>query len=393
MTIRKRKICVVTGSRAEYGLMYWLLKEMLSDDSLELKIIVTGSHLSHEFGLTYKEIESDGFLIDYKVEMLLSDDSEAGIAKSIGLGVIGFSDAYKALQPDIIVVLGDRYEILAAVQAALIFRIPVGHIHGGESCEALIDDSIRHAITKMSHLHFTAAEFYRKRVIQMGENPDRVFCFGGPGLDHIYRTKLLSDKEIRNELGLGLNNIIFIVTYHAITLSKSSPMEAYKKLFSALDSFPGVSIVFTCSNADTDGRVIFDLLENYCNSRGNCHLFESLGYLRYMSLVKSATVVIGNSSSGLIEVPFLKVATVNIGDRQQGRLRASSVLDCSEEANAIISAIKMALSRDFQESLEYTKTEYVWEDAAKNTKEVIAKFPLENILYKKFYNLKQEEFV
>jgi UDP-N-acetylglucosamine 2-epimerase (non-hydrolysing)/GDP/UDP-N,N'-diacetylbacillosamine 2-epimerase (hydrolysing) len=384
----KRKICVITGTRADYGLLYGLMKEIQTDTDLQLQLIVTGMHLSPEFGLTYRTIEEDRFTIDAKVEMLLSSDTPVGIAKSIGLGVIGFADAIERLKPDIIVVLGDRYEILAAVQAALVARIPVAHIHGGETTEGLIDEAIRHSITKMAQIHFVAAEPYRKRVIQMGENPERVFNFGAPGLDNIVNLKLLNLSEFEQSIGFKLGVLNFLVTFHSVTLSENGPEFAMTELFAAFDCFPDAKIIFTKPNSDTDGRRIVHMIDDYVAKNPNKAIaFVSLGQLRYLSAVKHVDLVIGNSSSGLIEVPALKKPTINIGERQAGRLKASSVVDCEETKKDIHAAMLKALSPEFQQQLVSVKSLYGSGNASQKIKDYLKIVDTHNILMKKFFDI------
>ncbi|MPL68891.1 GDP/UDP-N,N'-diacetylbacillosamine 2-epimerase (hydrolyzing) [bioreactor metagenome] len=357
--MNKRKICVVTGTRAEYGLLYWLMKEIQADAELELQIIATGMHLSPEFGLTYQTIEKDGFTINEKVEMLLSSDTPVGITKSIGLGVIGFADALDRLKPDIMVVLGDRYEIFAATQAAAIARIPIAHIHGGERTEGLIDEVIRHSITKMSLFHFTAAEEYRTRVIQMGEQPDRVFNVGAIGLDNIDKLELLSLSEFEKSINFKLRTKNFLITYHPVTLSHISPSKAVYELLQALEKYKDVGIIFTQANSDTDGRIINEILNKYVEENADHMIMvNTLGQLRYLTAIKYADVVVGNSSSGLIEVPAFGTPTVNIGDRQRGRLKGASVIDCDEIADSIIRAIDKALSDSFREKVKTVDNPY-----------------------------------
>lgn len=355
----KRKICIATGSRAEYGLLYWLIKEISADPDLQLQLIATGMHLSPEFGLTYQQIEADGFSIDAKVEMLLSSDSPIGIAKSMGLGVIGFADTLDRLKPDILVVLGDRFEILAAAQAAMVARIPIAHISGGEVTEGAFDESIRHAITKMAQWHFVAAEPYRKRVIQLGETSDRVFSFGAPGLDHLQRLEWMDRPSLEKSLAIDLDPPVFLVTYHPATLSQPNPIAAMNELLAALDEFPQATIIFTYPNADTGGRALIKRLDQWvATNKHRAKAFISLGQQQYLSLMREADVIIGNSSSGLTEAPALKKATVNIGDRQKGRLKASSIVDTSEERESISAAINKTISEGFCAELPLTKSLY-----------------------------------
>ncbi len=368
----KRKICIVTGSRAEYGLLYCLMKEVAVDPDLQLQIIVTGMHLSPEFGLTYQQIETDGFTIDAKVEMLLSSDSPVGIAKSMGLGVIGFADALGRLKPDILVVLGDRFEILAAAQTALVARIPIAHLHGGETTEGAFDEGVRHAITKMAQWHFVAAEVYRKRVVQLGESPDRVFSFGAPGLDHLQHLSWMGRGPLEESLGIVLNPPVFLVTYHPATLGQREPIAAMNELLVALDDFPDATVVFTYPNADIGGRVLIERLDQWvAANKRRAKAFVSLGQQCYLSLMREADVVIGNSSSGLIEAPALIKATVNIGDRQKGRLKALSVIDAKEDGIAIVDAIKTALSADFRVGLQTTKSLYGLGNVSRRIKDTL----------------------
>ena len=361
----RRKICVVTGSRAEYGLLYWLLKDIAADSTLDLQIIATGMHLSPEFGLTYRQIELDGFNIDAKVEMLLSADTSVAVTKSLGLGVIGFAEALDRLSPDIVVVLGDRFEILAAAQAAMLERLPLAHIHGGETSEGAYDEGMRHAISKMAHWHFVAAEPYRQRVVQLGEDPQRVFNVGAPGLDHLTRTPLLSRDDLEQSLAMRLSWPLLLVTYHPVTLGERTPEGAMEELLAALRDLEDACVVFTCPNADTGGRALRQVIDRFVGSHPHrMRAFASLGQLRYLSLMRQADVIVGNSSSGLIEAPGLKKATVNIGDRQKGRLKASSVIDAPEKCAEISAAISRALSTEFREQLPETRSLYGVGDAS-----------------------------
>lgn len=385
---RQRKICVVTGTRAEYGLLFWLMKEIQADQDLVLQIVVTGMHLSPEFGLTYRALEADGFVIDAKVEMLLSSDTPVGIAKSIGLGVIGFAETFERIKPDILVVLGDRFEMLAAAQAAMTARIPIAHIHGGEATEGLIDEVIRHSITKMSHLHFVAADPYRRRVIQLGEQPDRVFNFGAIGLDNIQKLKLLTREQFEDSIGFRLGRMNFLVTYHPVTLENEGPRQAMENLFSALDQFPDAHVIFTKPNADTDGRQIGMMIDEYAKSRQErVSVHTSLGQLRYLSAIQHVDAVIGNSSSGIIEVPAFHKPTINLGYRQAGRLQASSIVDCPETSNAIVACVTKVLAPEFQASLKQVKSPYGYGDTSGRIVQKIKGVSLDQIIIKKFYDL------
>lgn len=367
-----RKLCIVTGTRAEYGLLYWLMQDISADPDLHLQLIVTGMHVSPEFGLTYQQIEADGFRIDAKVEMLLSSDTPVGIAKSIGLGVIGFADALERLKPDILVLLGDRFEILAAAQAALVARIPIAHLHGGEVTAGAFDDSIRHAITKLAHWHFVAAEPYRQRVIQMGEPPDRVFNVGAPGLDHLQHLVWLSRQELETLLGMPLNSPLFLVTYHPATLGEQAPEISMNELLLALDVFPEATVIFTYPNADPGGRKLIEQIEQWVTqNKGRSQAFVSLGQQRYLSLMNQADIILGNSSSGITEAPALKKATVNIGDRQKGRLQAASVITVAETSAAIVTGIQKALSDPFQRQLSLVESWYGSGNVGKQIKTIL----------------------
>ncbi len=382
-----RKICVVTGTRAEYGLLYWLMKEIQSDAQLELQIIVTGMHLSPEFGLTYKEVEKE-FQIDKKIEMLLSSDTPIGISKSMGLAQISFAEAYAELDPDIVVVLGDRFEIFSAASAAMIARIPIAHIHGGETTEGAFDEAIRHSITKMSHLHFVATEDYRRRVIQLGEAPERVFHFGAPGLDSVIKLKLLEKDEFEKAIDFKLARKNLLVTFHPITLEKSTAENQLQQLLNALDELRDTNIIFTKANADTDGRAINKIIDDYVAVRcGNAIAFTSMGQLRYLSALKHVDAVVGNSSSGLIEAPSFKIGTVNIGDRQKGRIKADSVIDCIPEKEAISEALQKIYSSSFQARLHNVVNPYGRGGASANIFETLRSMPLNNILKKRFHDL------
>lgn len=384
-----RKICVITGTRAEYGLLYWTMKALQADDEVNLSICVTGMHLSPEFGLTYKKILEDGFIIHEKVETLLSSDTTIGISKSIGLGVISFSEVFERLNPDLILVLGDRYEIFAACTAAMISRIPIAHCHGGEATEGLIDEAIRHSITKMSQIHFASTEEYRNRVIQLGEQPKNVFNVGALGIENVNKLKLLTKSEFENSIKFKLNKINFLVTFHPVTLDNLSAEEQFKQLLIALDKFQDTTIIFTKPNSDTDGRVIIQLIDDYVkNNTHKAIAFTSLGQLRYLSAIQFIDVVVGNSSSGLIEVPSFSKATINIGDRQQGRVKAGSVIDCETNNKDIEKAVKKALSVEFKEELKSSKNPYGDKNSSIEIVEVLKSIDLNGIIKKQFYNLK-----
>lgn len=341
----KKKICVVTGSRAEYGLLEPLLLLLAKTPEFHLDIVATGSHLSDRHGNTYQQIEADGFRLAAKIDIDLADDSPMGIARSMGLGLIGFGEVLERIRPDIMVVLGDRYEILAAVEAAVIAKIPVAHIAGGDSTEGAFDEAIRHSITKMSQLHFVTNEISAQRVRQLGEDPNTVFNVGSPGIDQFLAMKLLSRSEIEKELGVEFRHRNFLITYHPETLSVESSFEI---VLEALEEFAdaGTAMFFTHPNADTAGRMILDRIQAFVAAHPNAHDFASLGSRKYLSLMAQVDVVIGNSSSGLYEAPSLKRPAVNIGDRQKGRLAATSVVSCPAEKSAIVDAVNAALKLD-----------------------------------------------
>jgi len=343
----KKSICIVTGSRAEYGLLSPIIKQLITTDSFELKIAATGTHLSEDFGLTYKEIEADGISVDAKIDVLQNDDSNKAMSKAIGIGVIGFAEYFEKAQPDLLVVLGDRFEIFAAATAAAVACIPIAHLHGGETAEGAIDEFFRHSVSKMSYLHFTSTEQYRQRVINMGEAPNRVFNVGATGVENILSMSLMAKDELARSIGYDLTSPYAIVTFHPVTLEKDTATKQIEVLLSALDETSGLNYVFTKANADANGRAINNKIDAYCEKKGNTIAFTSMGVLRYLSAMKYCEMVIGNSSSGIIETPSLKKPTVNIGDRQKGRICAKSVISCEPEKNAIIKSINKARSQQF----------------------------------------------
>ena len=384
----KRKICIVTGSRAEYGLLYWLIKEVKANKDLELQLIVTGMHLSSEFGFTYKEIKKE-FKIDKKIDISLSSDTSLGIIRSMGVAQTSFSKAYNELKPDIIVVLGDRYEIFSAVSSAMISKIPIAHLHGGEATEGLIDEAIRHCITKMSHLHFTAAEKYSKRVMQLGEKPNRVFNVGGAGIENIKRLKLLSKEELEKSINFKLNIKNILVTFHPVTLENKTSKKQFQELLDSIDELENTNIIFTKANSDADGKIINQMIDQYVKKNLDRSMgAASLGQLNYLSVLKYVDFMIGNSSSGLLEAPSFKIGTINIGDRQNGRIKAESVVDCLPNKKSIKKAIKMIYSNKFQNLLKNVKNPYGNGCASQKIIRVLKKKNLNNILKKNFFDIK-----
>lgn len=383
-----KKICVVTGTRAEYGLLKPVIKRISDAKDLELNLAVTGMHLSPEFGLTYKEIEQDGYLITAKIEMLLSSDTPVGITKSMGLAIIGFADYFENNKPDLVIILGDRYEMLMVASAAMIARIPIAHIHGGELTEGLIDEAIRHSITKMSHLHFTTTEEYRRRVVQLGEQPQSVYNVGSLGVESIKKISLLKKDELESAIGFRFFTTI-MVTYHPVTLESMTSEAQFKNILRVLDAHKEITVIFTKANSDTDGRVINQMIDDYVKgNKGRCVAFTSLGQLRYLSALQFCTAVLGNSSSGLIEVPSFKIPTINIGDRQLGRVKAESVIDCDNSIEQIEDALMKALSPEFREQLSEMKNPYEGEQTSEKIVDIIRQQVNKGInIKKKFYDI------
>ena len=375
-----KRIGIMTGTRAEYGLLKSLMQEINKDNDLELYLIVSGMHLSPEFGMTYKEIEEDGFEINAKVEMLLSSDSPAGISKSIGLGVIGFADEFQRADLDMLILLGDRYEALSAAISAMVMRIPIAHLHGGELTEGAIDEGIRHSITKMSYLHFTSTEEYRRRVIQLGENPERVFCVGAIGVENIKKINLMTKEELERSIHFEIDENTVIVTYHPVTLENNTVEEQFLNLLEVLDRNPKIRMIFTKANADTNGRIVNELIDKYAaqNSERAC-AFMSLGQKRYLSALKYCRIVIGNSSSGIIEAPSFGKPIINIGDRQKGRICADSVINCGYTQQEIQRAMETALTEEFENKARNCRNPYEKENTAANIISVIKDYLLNDI--------------
>jgi GDP/UDP-N,N'-diacetylbacillosamine 2-epimerase (hydrolysing) len=382
-----KKICVVTGSRAEYGLLRWVIEGISKSPKLKLQIIATGMHLSSKFGYTADVIELDGFQIDYKVNMFLNSDTSEGITKSMAVGMNGFADALAKLKPDILLILGDRYEIFVAAIAAMIARIPIAHLHGGELTEGAFDDSIRHSITKMSHLHFAATEEYRKRIIQLGEQPGKVFNVGGAGIENIFRLNLLSRDELEVLLNFKFLKKNLLITFHPVTLEIKQTKVQIEELLNALLKLKDTGLIFTMPNADIDNELIFEKIRNFCLGNKNAKYYASLGQLNYLSCIKYVDGVVGNSSSGLIEVPAFKKGTINIGDRQLGRLKATSIIDCKPTSESILKAIDRLYSKKFQELLARVTNPYGLSGPSQSIVKILEQQTTSNLLKKNFYNL------
>ncbi|MGF7059794.1 UDP-N-acetylglucosamine 2-epimerase [Brassicibacter mesophilus] len=384
-----KKVCVITGTRAEYGLLRPLIKRINEDKELKLQLIATGMHLSPEFGLTFKEIEADEFIIDEKVEVLLSSDTPVGISKSMGLAMIGFADAFERLKPDMIVVLGDRYEIFSAVSAASVARIPIAHLHGGETTEGAFDEAFRHSITKMSYLHFTSTEAYRERVIQLGESPDRVFNVGAIGIESIKELKLLDKNELEKDINFKFGEKTALVTFHPVTFENSTSKNQFQELLNALDRFADLKIIFTKANSDTDGRIINSMIDDYVKKHETKAIaFTSMGQLRYLSAMKYVDLVMGNSSSGIIEAPSFRVPVINIGDRQKGRIQGETIINSEPLENEIQKSIELGLSNNFKEKVKNSKNLYGEGEVSEKVLYILKKYLIKKIeLKKKFYDL------
>jgi GDP/UDP-N,N'-diacetylbacillosamine 2-epimerase (hydrolysing) len=385
----KRKICFITGTRAEYGLMRQLILNTSKDQAIITQLIVTGSHLSRNHGLTYKEIESDGIAISKKIDLKIQGDSAEEIANYMSLALKGFAKVFSFLKPDLVVVLGDRYEIFSATTAAMISNIPIAHIHGGETTEGAFDEAMRHSITKMSHLHFVAASEYKKRVHQLGEKLSNIFLVGGLGVDAIQSLTLLNKQELEKSMDFSFGKKNLLITIHPETLEKNKTTKnQVSELLEALDEINDTKFIFTLPNADTDNLQITNLIKQFHQKHlGSSVIFSSLGQLRYLSALKFVDGIIGNSSSGLTEAPSFQIGTINLGDRQSGRLKAESVLDCDFDKKKIIFSIKKMYSQSFQNKLSVVSNPYGEPGASKKILRTIKKFPLKGILKKQFYDL------
>lgn len=344
-----KKISILTATRAEYGLLKPIINKLKKVPDFDVRVVVTGAHLSPEFGLTYKEIEQDGIQIDEKIEILLSSDTPSSISKSMGLAMISFADYFARLNPDMLIVLGDRYETLAVCCTAMNQKIPIAHLYGGETTEGAVDESIRHAITKLSYLHFTSTEEYRRRVIQLGEQPNRVFCVGAIGIENILNEKFMNKAELEQSINFKLDRPYAVITFHPVTLENNNSAEQFKALLDICKNHKGMKFIFSKANADADGRVINKLIDSFVIVNNNAAAFTSLGMVRYLSAVKYSSMVVGNSSSGLIEAPSFGVPTINIGDRQKGRLQADSVINCEPVKDKIEKAFILALTKEFKD--------------------------------------------
>lgn len=385
-----KKIAVFTGTRAEYGLLYWVLKELECSSECDLQLYVGGMHLSPEFGYTIDKIVADGFSVTEKIEFLLSSDSAVGISKSMGLALISASEVLERNKPDLVVLLGDRFESLALAQAAMLACIPIAHIHGGETTEGLIDEAIRHSITKMSHIHFTATEDYRKRVIQLGEQPEKVFNYGAPGIDSILKLDLLDKQKLSESINFDLSSPYFMITYHPVTLDNTGGIESLNNLKKVLDLFPDYKCIITYPNADTHGRKLIEVLNKYKDKYPErILLVQSLGQLRYLSLLKYAAAVIGNSSSGLIEAPTFNIPTINIGNRQKGRIAGDTVIQSGDTFEEIKEAFNIALSPEFNKVCKAAKNPYGDGTSSPKIVNEILTYPLQNIVVKSFYDFNE----
>lgn len=383
-----RKICIFTSTRADWGLLHGVAEEIRGHEDIELQLLVSGSHLSAKFGMTVSEIEDAGFDVTTRVDVLKYDDSAQGVCRTMGVALPGYSDALAEMKPDLVVVLGDRYETLCVAVAAHVLQIPLAHIHGGETTEGAVDESFRHSITKMSQIHFPACKAYRQRVIQLGEQPDRVFDVGALGVENIRKISLIDREALEASLGFPLDKPFFLVTFHPVTLERATAGDQIDELFAALNQFPEHRVIFTKANADTDGEVINARIDSYvAEFPDRCMAVASLGLIRYLSAMKFCAAVVGNSSSGILEAPSMKVPTVNIGDRQKGRVRAPSVVDCEPERVSIKNTLDVVVDAGFREGIQGMDSPFEKCDTAAEIVKVSASIELGGLLKKSFYNL------
>lgn len=384
-----KKICIITSTRADYGLLVPIIEKIKNDKNLKLQLIVTGMHLSPEFGLTYKQIEEDGYEITEKIEILLSSDTAVGISKSMGLTIISFSEAFERIKPDLIIALGDRYEIFSAVSTAHISKIPIAHLYGGETTQGAFDESLRHCISKMSYLHFTSTEEYKKRVIQLGENPNRVFNVGALGVENIKNMKLLSKEELEKQIDFELHDRYALVTFHPVTLEKSTSKIQFRNLLNALEEIQDLKVIFTKSNSDTDGRILNKMIDDFVMKNPKKYkAFVSMGQLRYLSAMKYSCMVIGNSSSGIVEAPSFKIPTINIGDRQKGRIQGETIINSYPCKEDILRSIQIATVNI--ENSSYKNVINPYGDGCtseKIIKEIKKQLEIKINLKKKFYDI------
>lgn len=386
----KKKITIVTATRAEYGLLKPVILALQKVEQFSVEVVATGAHLSPEFGLTYREIENDGIPIQKKIEILLSSDTPASISKSMGLAMIGFAEYFAESRPDALIVLGDRYETLAVCCAAMNARIPIVHLYGGETTEGAIDEAVRHSISKMSYLHFTSTEEYRRRVIQLGEHPDRVFTVGAIGIENALKMPLMTKKELEDSIRFTLDEPYAVVTFHPVTLEEGQAEKQFQEILQAFDRQKNFKFIFTKANADANGRIINQMIDDYAIAHPNTIAFESLGTLRYLSALKYAGMVIGNSSSGLVEVPSFRIPTINIGDRQKGRLQAESVISCNPVENEVFQAMGLASSEEFREKIADVKNPYGDGNTSGKIVEILKEKLADINLKKKFYDVNFE---
>ena len=386
----KRKICVITGGRSDYGLLKWPMKAIQADKDLELQVIATGMHLSSKFGFTVNEIEQDGFKVDEKVECLDGGDSAIDITKAMAKTMVGCAEAYSRLKPDIVLILGDRFEIFSAVSAAIVAKIPIAHLHGGEVTSGAIDESFRHAITKMSTLHFVANEEYKCRVLQMGENPSHVYNVGGSGVDAILNVDLLSKEQLASELGINFLSKSLLVTFHPETATSNAPESQIREIINALARLNDTTLIFTMPNADTGNSIVTEIIQDFVNENENRYFFESLGQTRYLSTLRIVDGVVGNSSSGIAEAPSFKIATINVGYRQNGRLQASSVLQCEAKSEDISRCLEVMYSNAFQVNLKNTLNPYGMGGSSLKIVNLLTEVNLQGLITKSFNDLQYD---